>query len=41
MSTLRGALVPGGYLVVGHAENVRRLIRGFRMHGHTILEKVS
>lgn len=41
LATLRGALVPGGYLVVGHAENVRRLIRGFRMHGHTILEKVS
>lgn len=34
------ALVPGGFLVVGHAENVRHLARGFRLHGHTLLEKV-
>jgi hypothetical protein len=32
--------VRGGMLVVGHAENVRRLTHGFRMHGHTILEKL-
>ena len=35
----RAATAPDGFLVVGHAENVRRLVRGFRMHGHSILEK--
>jgi chemotaxis protein methyltransferase CheR len=39
LATLHGALAPDGFLVVGHAENVRRLVRGFRMHGHSILEK--
>lgn len=36
---MRSALAPGGYLVVGHAENVRHLARGFQLHGHTLLEK--
>lgn len=39
IARMREALVPGGFLVVGHAENVRRLAHGFAMHGHTILEK--
>lgn len=39
LATLHGALAEHGFLVVGHAENVRRLVRGFRMHGHSILEK--
>ena len=39
LETLRSALTVGGFLVVGHAENVRRLSRGYRMHGHTILER--
>lgn len=33
------ALSPGGYLVIGHAENVRRLRHRFVMRTHTLLEK--
>lgn len=33
------ALAPGGFLVIGHAENVRRLKHRFAMRTHTILEK--
>ncbi|MCE9574673.1 MAG: protein-glutamate O-methyltransferase CheR [Deltaproteobacteria bacterium] len=40
IANMRSALAPGGFLVVGHAENVRRMSTGFRLHGHTILEKV-
>ena len=39
LARMREALVPGGFLVIGHAENVRRLSQGFVMHGHTILER--
>jgi chemotaxis protein methyltransferase CheR len=39
LERMREALVPGGFLVIGHAENVRRLGHGFVMHGHTILER--
>lgn len=40
LAHMHGALARGGMLVVGHAENVRRLTHGFRMHSHTILEKL-
>lgn len=33
------ALSPGGFLVIGHAENVRRLKHRFVMRTHTVLEK--
>lgn len=39
LELMHQSLAPGGFLVVGHAENVRHLARGFRLHGHTLLEK--
>lgn len=35
------ALAPGGFLVIGHAENVRRLQHRFVMRTHTLLERTS
>jgi chemotaxis protein methyltransferase CheR len=39
LARMHQALAPGGFLVIGHAENVGRLRHGFTMHGHTVLER--
>jgi chemotaxis protein methyltransferase CheR len=39
LARMHEALAPGGFLVLGHAENIRRLHHGFVVHNHTLLER--
>ncbi len=40
LERMHEALAPGGFLVIGHAENVRRLSHRFAVRTHTTLEKL-